>query len=96
MSKFDYMPFTGGYYTEFVFHGKKYTESEARELAIREFGDMGYEAEKYTLEKRHCKYFVRVPEYCSYESDGGCYTYCDEGVRGSFPVIVFKRKEQEK
>lgn len=95
MSKFDYMNFEGGMATEFVVHAKKFTEEQAVELCIAEndwqFGESDYR--KPTIEdviKRQVKYFIRVPYYCGLDTDGGCYTFCNEDAKGSFPVWVIE------
>ena len=44
---------------------------------------------------------MKTPDFCGYDGYGGCYTFCDKGKRGSFPVWVInfdklKIKEKEK
>jgi hypothetical protein len=34
------------------------------------------------------RWYVKIPEFCGYDGEGGCYSYCDKGERGSFPVWV--------
>lgn len=100
MSKFDYMNFSDGSYDiEFVVHAKKFTKEEAIELCIQE-NDWKFDTRyckifhrKPTIEdirERTVRYFPRVPENCGYDGDGGCYTYCKVGERGSFPVWVIE------
>lgn len=93
MSKFDYMNFTGGVDTEFVIHANKFTKEQAIENCVSE-NDWLFEDGTLRqptiedVEERTAKYYVTVPEYCSYEGEDGCYTYCNKGVKGSFPVWV--------
>lgn len=87
MSIFDYMIFTGGKFDEFVVNAKKYSEEEALELFKSEV-DLNIE-DKY---ERWCKYYVKVPDWCGYDGDEGCYTYCSKGERGAFPVWVIEFK----
>lgn len=91
MAKFDYMNFSGGHDTEFVAHAKKYSKEQIIDLCVGEndwrFEDGGLRMPTVEdVEDRTVKYFVRVPENCGYNTDGGCYTYCDKGERGSFSV----------
>ncbi len=96
MSKFDFMDFTGGDTDEFVVHAGKFAKQEAIELCL---GENDYRFEEYepprtlTLEdvsERFVKYYVKCPEHCGFESDGGCYSYCNQDARGSFPVYVIE------
>lgn len=81
------MEFTGGAYREFVVHAYKYSKAEAVQIMTKE---TGYEEnlDLDHMQKRWCRYYVQVPEFCNYDGDGGCYTYCEEGERGVFPVWV--------
>ena len=96
MSNFTFMDFTGGHTDEFVVHAGKFTKQEAIELCLKE---NDYRFEEYdpprtlTLEDvadAFVKYYVKRPEGCGFETDGGCYTYCNQGARGSFPVYVIE------
>ncbi len=101
MSNFDYMNFSDGWDTEFVAHAKKFTKEEALnlfEIENEHLFSEGYR--KPTIEditERAVRWYPRVPEWCDYDGDGGCYTYCKKGERGSFPVwvIEFERIEVE-
>lgn len=86
MSKFDYMIFTGGTHNEFVAHAKKYTKEQTAELAQTETNRTNISIEQ--IEKRWCRYYVRVPDWCGYDEEGGCYAYCKKEEKGSFPVHV--------
>lgn len=95
MSKFDYMAFSvdGGRDDEFVVHAKKFAKSEAVELLKSEYEYRFENGEFRTpteddFRQAHVRYFVRVPEQCGLDTDGGCYSYCAESERGSFPVWV--------
>jgi len=98
------MLFTGGSSEEFVVHAKKYTKEQAAKLMLREMdyltfgGDMS-EFNMPTADdtsERWCRYYVRVPDWCGYEGEGGCYSYCSKGERGAFPVWVIKTEDLEK
>lgn len=103
MSKFDFMFFDAGhtFYDEFVAHAKKFTKEETLELLQFEGFEGGVLAgsdlsiySENDIKKRFVKYYVRCPDWCAFKSDGGCYTYCEEGARGSFPVwVISLRKE---
>lgn len=98
MSKFDYMNFDGGSEgTQFVVHVGKYTADETVELYEAENGDKLYDQRKPTMDdivERRVKYYVRVPDWCGHDSDGGgCYTFCGEADRRSFPVWVINLEE---
>jgi hypothetical protein len=91
VSKFDYMSFSGGNDTEFVAHAKKYSKEQTIELCIGEndyrFEDGGLRTPTISdIDERTVKYFIKVPEYCGYDGEGGCYTYCKKDSKGSFPV----------
>jgi len=96
MTKFDYMDFTGGSNgVEFVVHSKKFTKEKAIEMLKQEHDmeDIRDPVED-DFETRYVKYYVKVPEWCGYDDpDGGCYTYCKEGEKGSFPAWVCKVKD---
>lgn len=99
MSKFDYMNFEGGADTEFVVHAKKFSKEEAIQLCIAE-NDWKFEGENALklpiiedIKERQVKYFINKPDYCGFDTDGGCYTYCEINSRGSFPVWVIEFKE---
>lgn len=101
MSKFDYMNFSDGSRDiEFVAHAKKFTKEEAIRLCLQE-NDYKF-MEKYcggnlyrepTVEdvlERSVRWYPAVPEFCDFDVDGGCYTYCKKGGKGSFPVWVIE------
>lgn len=96
MSKFNYMNFEGGADTEFVAHAKKFTKEQAIDCCLAE-NDWKFER-KYPYRKpvladikqRQVKYFINKPDYCGFDTDGGCYTFCDENANGSFPVWVIE------
>lgn len=88
MSKFDYMIFTGGTNNEFVANAKKYTKEQTAELARSETKRTNISIEQ--IEERWCRYYVRVPDWCGYDDEGGCYTYCGKEEKGSFPVHVIE------
>lgn len=98
MSAFNYMVFTGGSLDEFVAHAKKYTPEQTVELMKSEMSYMsfGHELSDYRkptigdIEERWCRYYVKIPDWCGYDEEGGCYTYCSKGERGGFPVYVIK------
>lgn len=101
MSKFDYMNFTDGSWNiEFVVHAKKFSKEEAVNLCIQENDSMFIEKycdgklhRKPTLEdvrERTVRYYPIAPESCGYDGDGGCYSYCKSGEKGSFPVWVIE------
>ena len=85
MAKFDFMTFTGGNTIEFVVHANKFTKDEALELAMEEA--LIYNS-RPVVEKRYVKYYIKTPDWCGYDGEGGCYTYCPKGSKGSFPVWV--------
>lgn len=81
MSKFDYENFSDGWNTEFVAHAKKFTKREALDLFKQENGHLF--SERYrepTIEditERTVRWYPKVPEWCGYDGDGGCYSYCN-------------------
>lgn len=87
MANFDFMEFTGGRCREFVAHAQKYSKEEAIQIMRDETG-CNEEADPESVQNRWCRYYVRAPDFCDFDGDGGCYTYCDEGERGAFPVWV--------
>ena len=92
MSNFDYMNFTGGKDDEFVVHAAKFTKAEAIELFCSEHEPCYYrEPKESDIEERYVRWYIRVPDFCGYDSDGtnGCYSYASAGTRGSFKVWVF-------
>ncbi|GAB6170585.1 hypothetical protein JCM15765_00630 [Paradesulfitobacterium aromaticivorans] len=106
MSKFDYMNFSdGSRSTEFVTNAKIFTKEQTIELCVSE-NDWRFEPEycdgnllrKPNIEdvvQRYVRWYVKVPEWCGYDDNngGGCYTFCKEGERGSFPVWVIEFEE---
>jgi hypothetical protein len=93
MSKFDYMNFTdGSWYIEFVVHAKKFSKREAIDLFMIENENLFSEGyRKPTLEdvmERAVRYYPIAPGDCDF--DGGCYSYCKSGEKGSFPVWVIE------
>jgi hypothetical protein len=95
MSKFDYMRFEGGMDYDFVAHAKKYTKEETIKHCLSEYDwmfedDSLREPTVEDIKQRQVKYFIRVPDYCAYDTEGGCYTYCSEHAKGSFPVWVIE------
>lgn len=100
MSKFDYVRFTGGADDEFVVNAQKHGESEVIPLFIQECWTefLAKRCRKPTVKDIHTneyvRWYVRVPEQCSPDiSEGGCYSYCGEKERGSFPVYSIKFEE---
>lgn len=96
MSKFDFMNFEGGFDTEFVAHAKKYTKEEAVRHCIAE-NEWKFEGKSdikvpsvEDVKERQVKYFVNKPDYCGFDTEGGCYTFCEVNARGSFPVWVIE------
>ncbi len=89
------MNFTDGLNHEFVAHAKKFTKEEMMSLCVAENG-LDFHGEKLRkptisdIKERTVRYFVKRPDYCGYDTDGGCYTYCNKGQRGSFPVWVIE------
>ena len=98
MSKFDYMNFYGGYDIKFVVHAKKHSKQEAIELCLVENDDRF--KHKYAglrlcripriedVEEWSVRYFVKAPEATCHDREGGIYSFCKPGKRGSFPVWV--------
>lgn len=99
MSKFEYMNFEGGEDTEFVAHANKFTKEEDVNYCLAE-NDWKFEGE-YALriptveniKVRQVKYFIKKPYDCGFDTDGGCYTFCDDDAKGSFPAWVIDFKE---
>ena len=98
MSNFDYMFFDSGYMpTAFVVHAKKYTKDEAIELCKDNFKENGEELDPIifnTIKQKYVRYYVKVPMECGHDTEGGCYTYCEKGTRGSFPVWNIRLEEE--
>lgn len=97
MCKFDYMVFTGGNTEEFVVHAKKYTKEQTIDLMLSEMDYLSMndnETSEYRLpsivdiDERYIRYYIKVPDFCDYDRDGGCYTYCNKDSKGCFPVYV--------
>ncbi len=96
MSKFDYMNFNiDGWDTGFVAHAKKYSKEDVIDFFINVENDwrMGGFKRKPTvddIEEKTVRWYPTVPEGCGYDGEGGCYSYCNKGERGSFPVWVIE------
>ncbi len=93
MSKFDCMNFSDGCRDiEFVSHAKKFSKRETIDLFMIENKNLFSEGyRKPTLEdvrERAVRYYPVAPE--GYGFDGGCYSYCKPGEKGSFPVWVIE------
>ena len=95
MSKFDCMVFSGGSDgDEFVIHAGKYpTKQAAIDCFQRELNDSHAPLYKVPtpgdVEHSIVRYYPKTPDWCGWDGDeGGCYTYCPKGTRGSFPVWV--------
>ena len=90
MSKFDYMPFTGGADGEqFVVHAKKYTKMQAIDLFTQEYpyDDL----RKPSIADIHdcwVRWYIRMPDDVFNEYPDGGYSFCSNSERGSFPVWV--------
>jgi len=98
MAKFDYMIFEGGADgLEFVVHAAKYSKRQAIDLFCQEcwnhyskpispvYGD---------VQTRWVKFFINPPETVGVnEFEGSIYTFCNEGMRGSFPVWVINIRD---
>lgn len=103
MSNFDHMNFYGGGSTPvFVAHANKYTKEEAVELfnIENEYGiqDGTLPCNRATIDnvqKVFVRFYPKVPHWCGYECDvnDGCYSYCNQGAGGSFPVWAISYKE---
>jgi hypothetical protein len=96
MAKFNYMFFHGGSDgAEFVAHANKYTKQQVIALFLVE-SNFEYGTHRMPILKdvdlRYVKYFVKVPDYVV-DIYGGCYTFCEQGTRGSFPVLVITVKD---
>ena len=99
MSKFDYAIFFGGLDDCFVAHTKKHTPEETISLCLQE-SDARFDKEHARpfrllrkpmvddVKKRSVRFYVNVPFFCGYDGEGGCYTFCKHGERGSFEVWV--------
>jgi len=100
MTKFDYMIFEGGADgVEFVVHAVKFTRRQAIDLFCQEcwnYYSKPVTPEYEDVEQRRVKYFINPPESVGVgEFEGGIYTFCDEGMRGSFPVWVINIRDLE-
>lgn len=103
MSKFEFMDFWEGsaYPSEKVFHANKYTKEEALEIFNTENKYMysGRYAGMYRrpiaedIKTGFARFYVKTPENIGEKFEDGCYAYCEEGVRGSFPVLVITNKD---
>lgn len=93
MSKFSTMIFTGGTEEVFVAHAKKFNREQAIEAFRNETGIKDKAVED--ISEAYCKYYVSVPDWCGFEGDGGCYTFCSKDDRGSFPVYVISLRNRE-
>ena len=98
MSKFDFMNFEGGEDREFVVHAKKFSKEEAVKHCMAE-NDWLFEGENALrlptvddIKQRQVKYFINRPDYCGFDTEGGCYTFCNSDSKGSFPVWVIEFK----
>jgi hypothetical protein len=98
-AKFDYMFFSGGSDgDEFVAHANKYTKRQVIDLFVDE-ANFEYVVTHRTpdlkdVELRYVKFFVKVPATCGVDDDGyGCYSFCEQGARGSFPALVITVKD---
>lgn len=102
MAKFTYYNFSDGSWdTEFVVHAKKFTKTEALELFMQE-NDWMFKKEHRNdklyrepttedIREGTVRWYPKVPECCGFDDrDSGCYTYCKQGERGSFPVWVIR------
>jgi len=103
MAKFDYMNFYGAADIEFVVHAKQFSKEQAIALFIHE-NMAGYTRDRLreptadNIEQHHVRYYVREPFGCGLGSSDGCYSFCSEDSRGSFPVwtIDFAKLRQRK
>lgn len=100
MSKFEYVNFYGGSEgTEFVCHAGKFDKEEALNICISEnewHFDEAQGFDKWRLptdsdvQEAYVRYYVRPPDRCACDTDGGYYSYCEHGARGGFPVWVIR------
>lgn len=95
------MNFSDGWDTEFVVHAKRFSKSQALDLFMVENEHLfseGYRKPTISdIKERTVRWYPKAPEWCEYDGEGGCYSYCNREERGSFPVwvIVFKDLEVE-
>ena len=88
---------------EFVCHAKKYSKEEAAALCDKELKSSKNEDERFRsanvddVKERTVRWYPRIPERCGYDGDpaDGCYSYCDNAEKGSFPVWVIDLKRLE-
>lgn len=93
MSKFEYMGFSDGgcHDSDFVAHAKKYTKKEALEI-LKDVYDYNFsdglyrEPTESDFTEDYIRWYVRVPEWCGYDGDNGCYSFCGKSEKGGFPV----------
>lgn len=101
MSKFKYMEFTTDGFSDlqFVTHAAKYTKEQTLQLYIERY----YDRQRYThrvplmsdVASSSIRYYVKAPESLADEFDGGCYSFCNKGQRGSFNVWVIRFEDLE-
>ena len=71
-------------------------------LAEMDYLRFGNETSEYRfptiddINERHCKYYVKTPDWCGYDGEGGCYTYCNKDAKGGFPVYAIELKDLKK
>lgn len=100
-AKFDSCAFHGARNDEFVLHARKYTEEQALEKFYKEYSWILQNGiyRKPTINdiiSHYAKYYIRVPDWCAYRGDEGCYSYCNKGERGSFPIWVIRLEDLKK
>lgn len=88
MSKFDVMEFTcDGDDSVYVFHAKKFTKQQAIDWFIKEIEPIKTPTEN-DVKESFARWNIQVPENVGVDSDNGCYSFCKQGERGSFPVFT--------
>lgn len=96
MSQFSVMEFSGGDSPEYVSHANKFSKEDTVANFNFEYGhliDNGTfrSATLADIAERRVRYFIQKPDYCGLDIDsGGCYSFCDNEARGSFPVWVIQ------
>jgi len=91
MANFDFNEFYNGSNIQYVAHLKKYTKDEFVKQCNT--GNQLTDRQEITVEEVYMKqvrHYVKAP-YFVYDYDeieGGCYSFCSKGERGSFPVWV--------
>jgi len=91
MANFDFSEFYNGTDYQYVAHQKKYTKEEfVKQCNIENERENRQEIKAEDVYIFQVRHYVKAPDsvYGHEELESGCYSFCNKGERGSFPVWV--------